>query len=383
MKTEIKDSPICILVKDQYIFYYPEIFFEIDKNKSLKTRTSRDDGTVQSYFLFEDIAYQGIYVDDNGCLCYVIPYCKHCNSRNVIRKDFNSRELYLSNGYILNAKMKRYLCKDCLSKSQTELIGLYEPYARFSTPVLNLAKQALSNGYKSLRQQADDIKLYSGVSISHETIRKSLIIDGDFYYRNNFVELSGYYSYDAQWVFIERKLYYRLVLFDIIENMPIAESIVKKENNETIKEFISKSIPGHKRTAIITDSKNGYSTVMRELGFRYHQHCTFHLLQRIVDKIKKEVNKSLNQYKNEIKEENPKISKNKLKKLLDDKNKELWKEYQIYIDEIKLIFKQDTRNAAVEKINEIKRKINQYPNFIAVYLKNNFFPKICSIPRIS
>lgn len=248
---------------------------------------------------------------------------------------FNSRELYLSNGYILNAKMKRYLCKDCLSKSQTELIGLYEPYARFSTPVLNLASQALSNGYKSLRQQADDIKLYSGISISYETIRKSLLIDGDFYYRNNFVELSGYYSYDAQWVFIERKLYYRLVLFDIVENMSIAESIVKKENNETIKEFISKSIPGHKRTAIITDSKNGYSTVMRELGFRYHQHCTFHLLQRIVDKIKKEVNKSLNQYKNEIKEENPKISKNKLKKLLDDKNKELWKEYQIYIDEIK------------------------------------------------
>lgn len=164
-------------------------------------------------------------------------------------------------------------------------------------------------------------------------------------------------------------------MFDIVENMPIAECITKKENNKTVKEFISKSIPGHKRIAIITDSKNGYSTVMRELGFKYHQHCTFHLLQRVVDKIKKEVNKSLNQYKNEIKEENPKISKNKLKKLLNDKNKELWKEYQIYIDKIKLIFKQDTRNAAVEKINEIKRKINQYPNFIAVYLKNNFFPK--------
>ena len=113
---------------------------------------------------------------------------------------------------------------------------------------------------------------------------------------------------------------------------------------------------------------------MKRLGFRYHQHCTFHLLQRIIDKIKKEVNKLVNQYKNEIKEENPKISKNKLKKLLNDKNKELWKEYQIYIDEIKFIFKQDTRNAAVEKINEIKRKIRDYPNFIGYYLKNNFFP---------
>lgn len=149
--------------------------------------------------------------------------------------------------------------------------------------------------------------------MSHETIRKSLLVDGDYYYKNNLIELSGYYSYDAQWAFIERKLYYRLVLFDIVENMPIAECIVEKENNETIKEFINRSLPSHKRTAIITDSKNGYSTVMHQLGFRYHQHCTFHFLQRIVDKIKKEVNKSVNQYKNEIKEENPKISKNQLK----------------------------------------------------------------------
>ena len=94
--------------------------------------------------------------------------------------------------------MKRYMCKDCLIKSQTELIGLYEPYARFSTPVLNLAKQGLDNGYKSLRQHSDDLKLYCGVSISYETIRKSLFVDKNFYYKNNFVEISGYCSYDAQ-----------------------------------------------------------------------------------------------------------------------------------------------------------------------------------------
>ena len=375
MKSENKDSPKCILTEDKYICFYPKVPSVDDESKILKTKTSGNDNTVQSYFLFEDIAYQGIYVDDDGCLCYVIPYCKHCNSRNMIKKDYNNRELYLSNGYVLNVKMKRYMCKDCLTKSQTELIGLYEPYARFPTNVLNLAKRALANGYKSLRQQSKDLELYCGVTISHETIRKSLLVDGDFYYKNNLVNLSGYCSYDAQWVIIERKVYYRLVLFDIVENMPIAEAIVEKENNKTIKEFIRRSLPGHKRYAIVTDSKNGYSTVMKQLGFRYHQHCIFHLLQRIVKKIKTKINKLLSQYENEIKEENPQISENKLKKLLDDKNKELWKEYQIYIDEIKSIFKQETRNKAVEKINEIRRKINDYPDFIASYLKNNFFPK--------
>ena len=58
MKSKINDSPICILVKDQNIFCCPEIPSAVDKGKILKTRTSMDDNTVQSYFLFEDIAYQ-------------------------------------------------------------------------------------------------------------------------------------------------------------------------------------------------------------------------------------------------------------------------------------------------------------------------------------
>ena len=375
MQSNNNAFPNSILVEDQYIFYYANFPEMIKRKNTLKTRTSYNDNSQQAYLLFEDIAYEGIYVDDCGCLCYVIPFCKHCNSRNVVRKDFNVRDLYLSDGNVLNVRMKRYFCNDCGHKSQTELIGLYEPYARFPTPVLRLAKQALGNGYKSLRQQSNDLELYCGVEISYETIRKSLLVDGNYYYKNNLVELSGFCSYDAQWIPIEGKFYYRLVLFDIVENMPIAECIVEKENNETIYEFINRSLPGHKRTAIVTDSKNGYSTVMRKLGFKHHQHCIFHLLQRIVDKIKKKIKKSLQKYENEIKKETHQISESKVEKLLNDKSKELWKHYRVYLDEFKSIFKQETRKEAVSKINEIKNKINTYPDFIATYLKNNFFPE--------
>lgn len=374
MQSKNNAFPYCILVEDQYIFYYANFPEMLKSEKTLKTRTCSIDKSKQSYLLFEDIPYEGIYVDDAGCLCYVIPFCKHCNSRNVVKKDFNIRKLYLSNGDILNVRMKRYLCNECGHKSQTELIGLYEPYARFSTPVMGLAKQALSNGYKSLRQQSDDLKLYCGAHISYETIRKSLLVDGEYYYKNNFVDLSGFSSYDAQWIPIEGKIYFRLVLFDIVENMPIAECIVEKESNETIYEFINRSIPSHKRTAIVTDSKNGYSTVMRKLGFKKHQHCIFHLLQRIVDKIRKKIKNQLSEYEKEIKKEMPKISENKLNKILNDKSKELWKQYRVYLDDFKSIFNKNTRTEAIEKINEIKRKINNYPDFIGNYLKRNFFP---------
>ena len=39
-----------------------------------------------------------------------------------------------------------------------------------------------------------------GITISHETIRKILLVEGEYYYLNKDLKLSGYYSYDEQWV---------------------------------------------------------------------------------------------------------------------------------------------------------------------------------------
>lgn len=52
----------------------------------------------------------------------------------------------------------------------------------------------------------------------------------------------------------------------------------------------NKSTPAYKRKSITTDSKGGYDTVMKKLKFTHHQHCTFHLLQRINELINEEVN---------------------------------------------------------------------------------------------
>jgi len=38
------------------------------------------------------------------------------------------------------------------------------------------------------------IKELTGISLSHETIRKHLLVDGEFYYLNEDIQLSGYYS---------------------------------------------------------------------------------------------------------------------------------------------------------------------------------------------
>ena len=48
-------------------------------------------------------------------------------------------------------------------------------------------------------------------------------------------------AYDAQHLPQDNETVYRLVLIDTVLHLPIAEAIVKKEDNETIYDFINKS----------------------------------------------------------------------------------------------------------------------------------------------
>jgi len=66
------------------------------------------------------------------------------------------------------------------------------------------------------------IKELTGISLSHETIRKHLLVDGEFYYLNEDIQLSGYYSYDEQWEKVNGKWFYYYVIFDIINRIPVA-----------------------------------------------------------------------------------------------------------------------------------------------------------------
>ena len=47
-------------------------------------------------------------------------------------------------------------------------------------------------------------------------------MDGEFYYLNEDIQLSGYYSYDEQWEKVNGKWFYYYVIFDIINRIPVA-----------------------------------------------------------------------------------------------------------------------------------------------------------------
>ena len=365
----------CKLVSGTYKFFYSDYSDPLENMKVIKPMIECIDKSVQTYLFLDDFAFEGFYYDYQGVICYVIPFCKHCKSFHVIRKDFNTRRVFNRHGKLVDIKLKRYECKNCGKKSQTELFDAYDSYSRIPNYVKEQVSLYLHNGDKTLSQQAKDIKLSTNIPISHETARKCLFTDNDENYKKYDFELSGFSGYDAQWIPQDGKFVYRLSLIDTISYLPIAEAVFEKEDNETIKDFISRSIPSNMRIAIVTDSKNGYDNIFRELGFKYHQHCIFHLLQRINDLINEETNKFRRKYKNELKESNPEYSESKIKKLANKEAKEYRKQFEVYHDEIKEIFDKKNYDEAIKQINKIKSKIHEYPEFLAKYLKKNFLPE--------
>lgn len=106
--------------------------------------------------------------------------------------------------------------------------------------------------------------------------------------------------------------HYRHLLFDLVNNAPVAELLAPDEELKTTYDFINKSLKPIDRKAIVTGLKPGYDSVMQKLGFK-HQHCTYHLRLAINERIKKHLKEKDLEFRVEAIKENGKISKKEIK----------------------------------------------------------------------
>lgn len=369
MQNKNKCLPYLILEDGQYIFVGPYVdpirhddFFEIEDN------------SFQIILPIESILDDTFFVNSQGVIEYCKPSCYHCGSRNVVKKDFNWKNLNLDNGVLIRVKVKRYLCKKCNKKFQTSFSKVYEKYCNFSVKFKEIIRSCREKDYISLRGMKRVFKEVLNVNISHETIRKALIYDDDFYFLNESLKLSGYYGYDEQYVKISGIWHYYLVIFDLINNVPVAASLVEKLTKEVIYDFINLSVPLNDRVAIVTDSNWDYGDIIPKLGF-VHQCCTFHLEKNIKTNMKKKINEDMNKYRFKLELEHPNWSDNKIKEIVDCEKDELKSEMWDYITEFMEIFKHDSLNEAIEYINYLKTQMEYYPKHLSDYLNRNFFPE--------
>jgi len=371
MKTENKCLPYLSLVGKTYIFVGA---FKDPVRKGYLVEKDFDEKSCPQLILpIESILDENYFVNSQGIVEERNPYCKHCGSKKFSRKGFNWKLLYLEDGTPIRIKVKRYKCKKCKKKFQVEFTEYWGKFCNYSNKIKNKARTLLQHGWKSLRNLGNDFKTLLNFNISHESVRKALKKEKGLYWLNEELELSGYYGYDSQWIRIEGKWIYRLELFDIINNMPVACLISKEETSKIVYDFIDMSIPLKHRKAIITDLKEDYEQVMRKLKFS-HQHCTFHLIKNMTTNFKPKITEEIDKYEVELRINDPEISESRIKKMRKKKKEEINDEIKIYMELFYQLFNQQSFDKAKKYIELLKYELKNFPKMMQEYLNDNFFP---------
>ena len=344
-KSEIEDSSIQLELMDS--------FYEVKREKPT------------------DISFD---MDENGVISYSDPFCKHCYSHKVTKHGHNVRNLIKENGERYTAKVQRYYCPECGKYSQTEFIGQYENYCNFSNETKERSIKVREISWYPFRKLKELYQIFCGTKISHETVRKAQIVTNELYYLNKDIKPSGFYGYDVQWEPLDDGFHYRHLLFDLVNNVPVAELLAPNEDQNTTYEFINKSVKHKDRKAIVTDLKPGYDSVMKKLGFK-HQHCTYHLRLAVNERIKKYLKQKDLEIRIDQIKENEKIAKNKLDEIVENEIDKIKSEINIYKQLIFELFNQQTYNKATNYINLLKQEYNNFPKILQKFLKNDFFPE--------
>ena len=105
------------------------------------------------------------------------------------------------------------------------------------------------------------------------------------------IKPSGYYSYDEEFIKINKKIYVRLALIDVHTKIIINDELIPKEqfNKEYIEKFLKESTEGIKIKTIITDGYRSYPEIIESLDAK-HQLCTFHIMQNLMVKLNPYIN---------------------------------------------------------------------------------------------
>jgi hypothetical protein len=273
------------------------------------------------------------------------PRCPCCNapSNKVSKKKFKDRSFTDILFGEVTIKVRTYYCKSCDKWFGTDISSIVEPYSRTSNRFNENLNKKAETGRKSLRSTAKDLK-HDNISMSHQTINNKLGKDEDTdFIKFEATELSGFYVFDEQHLSINGKHIVKGCIVDALQNRVLNVKFYDKVTQKNFKTFLDECIPKNKRIGITADHEIKYNKPINELGFIYHQKCTFHL-DKIIDK---KIKDNIGKFKDE----------DKIKEIKETANK------------IKNIFRTDDINIAHERLYKISQNTENMPQFLINFLK--------------
>lgn len=113
------------------------------------------------------------------------------------------------------------------------------------------------------------VEIFANRCPSYQTIKNWITQIKEPKIKETKTNFSGYYSFDEQYIKENGQWIYRLALFDIINNVVVAEELSNDIHPKTISKFIDKNTYNKKLVYIITDLKRVYQKIIDKIGFKH------------------------------------------------------------------------------------------------------------------
>ena len=302
-------------------------------------------------------------------------------------------------------RKEQYECPDCEKTRVTSLEPFISKNCTFSNDIGEKGLNYDYIGYLSYDNKRDLIKFENDVQVARSTIYKHVTIFDDSFLKRQEeinwellkqkgIEPTGYYHYDEQFPYDGGEPLVRLALIDAINNLPINDIIIKKEDfdKSVVESFLESSLIGLPKEAIITDGSPAYPEIIDNIGIK-HQLCVFHIIKnhhtksfKSISKVarrirtiykqissnKTTINMLHEQIKNNNLSEKKKAKKREKIKNLEGENKKLRKERTEKKKELKELLK---NNESVENIYDADTKKSAKRRFNTLNNRKDFLDK--------
>jgi hypothetical protein len=193
-------------------------------------------------------------------------------------------------------RMQRYRCRICGGTFSPSLSYIEDDY-QYPDEVRRLVRVVNAFTDASLERLQDICTVHFSVRPSDEQIRHWITEDTGEIVANDLPTYSGIYTYDEQYLRIDGKRAYRLLLYDDLMGAPVAEQVVDGCAKATVREFLTTALEDKPVFVVTTDGRSDYAEIVEDDLGAFHHRCHYHFLKNGEKKLRKKVFQSV-QYSN-------------------------------------------------------------------------------------
>ena len=219
----------------------------------------------------------------SGKFYEVDPVCPYCNFTSVVHNGNDKCKSKFVQELGLVIKRGKFKCKKCNHTWTTH----YKDAELFVQQYKQLIKtnvfQLCCFGV-SLDKVVEHVGAIFSKKISHEWVRQLYINAAKTIEQKKVLQTSGIFNYDEQWLKVNGKEYFRVVVLDAVTKKVIFDETVENSKIETLKDKLRMRMLPYQKNVFIVDLRQGYPAMLKELFPKVKiQWCIFHLNQLIVD----------------------------------------------------------------------------------------------------